>query len=129
MCFVTTPLQHLWRVGSQKGHGRVGRRSSSWRIYRDHKKEVIYLGVRISNKGHCEGKIKRRIGMAGNALSGLTIIWKDHHISKETKKRLVQALVFPIATYDSESWTINVAYRRRFKAFEMTCYRKMLQIP
>lgn len=111
--------------------GQTERATSPIPAYTDHKKEVIYLGVRISNKGHCEGKIKRRIGIAGNALSRLTIIWKDHHISKETKKRLVQALVFPssFATYGSEFWTINVAYRRRFEAFEMTCYRKMLQIP
>lgn len=93
------------------------------------KDEVIYLGVSISNVGGCENEIKRRFGMAKSALASLTKIWKDHHISKETKKRLVQTLIFPIATYGSESWIVNAACRRRIEAFEMTCYRRMLRIP
>ena len=42
---------------------------------------------------------------------------------------LVQALVFPIALYASETWTLNKADRNRIAAFEMWCWRCMLHIP
>lgn len=93
------------------------------------KENLIYLGVLISNKGSYEGEVKRRIGMAKTALSSLTKIWKDRHIGKHTKRLLVQSLIFPIASYGSESWTINAACRRRIESFEMTCYRRMMRIP
>ena len=50
-------------------------------------------------------------------------------ITKTTKARLVQALVFPIASYASETWTLNKADRNRIAAFEMWCWRRMLRIP
>lgn len=95
----------------------------------ERKEKTIYLGACISNKGGSEEEIKRRIGMAKSALTKLVKIWKDHNIRKKTKKRLVQTLIFPIATYGSESWTLNAACRRRIEAFEMVCYRRMLRIP
>ncbi|XP_077256524.1 uncharacterized protein LOC143894254 [Temnothorax americanus] len=55
----------------------------------ERKDELTYLGVQISNKGNCVGEIKKRISMAKTALSSLTRVWKDHHVNKETKKRLV----------------------------------------
>lgn len=74
------------------------------------KTETIYLGARISNTSNCEEEIKRRIGIAKTALFQLTKIWRDHSIAKQTKKRLIESIVFPIATYGSESWTLNAAY-------------------
>ena len=91
--------------------------------------KVIYLGAKITNNGDCDGEIQRRIGMAKTAMACLSRIWKDHNITKGTKLRLVKALVFPIATYGSETWTIKAASRRRIEAFEMTTYRRMLKIP
>lgn len=38
-------------------------------------------------------------------------------------------MVFPIATYGSESWTINAECQNRIEAFEMFSYRRMLRIP
>lgn len=93
------------------------------------KESIIYLGASITNKGGSESEVKRRIGMAKTALNKLVKVWKDHNISKNTKQRLMKSLVFSIATYGSESWTINAACKRRLEAFEMICYRKMLRIP
>lgn len=45
------------------------------------------------------------------------------------KIRLLKTLAFPIATYGTESWTLNAACRRRIEAFEMTSFRRMLRIP
>lgn len=65
---------------------------------------VIYLGARISSKGGSEEEIKGRLRMAKSAITKLSRIWKDHNIRKETKIYLMKTLVFPIATYGSESW-------------------------
>lgn len=67
------------------------------------KDDIIYLGARITNKGRSKPEVKRRIGMARNTIAKLVKIWKDHSIRKKTKRRLVQALNFPIATYRSET--------------------------
>lgn len=93
------------------------------------KDELIYLGAQICNKGGSEREIRRRIGMAKSALAKLTKVWKDHKITKNTKLRLVRTLIFPIATYGAEIWTMNAAGRKKIKAFEIICYRRMMRIP
>lgn len=41
----------------------------------------------------------------------------------------MKTMVFPIAIYGSESWTINASCRRKIEAFEMTSYRQILRAP
>ena len=38
-------------------------------------------------------------------------------------------MVFPVVMYGYESWTIKKAERRRIHAFELWCWRKLLQVP
>ena len=38
-------------------------------------------------------------------------------------------MVFPVAMYGCESWTIKKAERRRTDAFELWCWRRLLRIP
>ena len=56
-------------------------------------------------------------------------VWADRGISKATKVRLVWALVFPIATYACETWSLTKSDCDKINAFEMWCWRKMLKIP
>ena len=46
-----------------------------------------------------------------------------------TKVRLVKAMVFPVVTYECESWTVKKAERRRIDAFELWCWRRLLRVP
>ena len=66
--------------------------------------------------------------MAKSAMVGLNKIWTDRGITKATKKRLVSALIFPIATYRCESWTLTKADQSRITSFEMWCWWRMLRI-
>ncbi|PZC71182.1 hypothetical protein B5X24_HaOG213934 [Helicoverpa armigera] len=59
----------------------------------------IYLGSQICNDGSCVPEIKRRIGMAKDAMTRLNNIWKKRGIGIKTKIRLTRALVFPIFLY------------------------------
>ena len=38
---------------------------------------------------------------------------------------LVKAMVFPVVTYECESWTVKKAERRRIDAFELWCWRRL----
>ena len=67
--------------------------------------------------------------MAKTSMCAMNKIWKDRSIATRTKIRLVSTLIFPIATYACETWSINAADRRKIEAFEMWCWRKLLCIP
>lgn len=52
-------------------------------------------------------EVRRRIAMAKKALMNLKKIWKDRGVSLPTKVKLVETLVFPVALYGSESWSLH----------------------
>ena len=41
----------------------------------------------------------------------------------------VKAMVFPAVMYGCESWTVKKAEHRRTDAFELCCWRRLLQVP
>ena len=87
-----------------------------------------FLGSLIVDTGGSSEEIKRRLAMARSSTISLTSIWKDRGISRKTKIRIMNALVFPIATYGSETWALGAADRKKINAFEMWCWRRMLRI-
>ena len=54
---------------------------------------------------------------------------KSRDITLSTKFCLVKAMVFPVAMYGCESWTINKAEHRRIDGFELWCWRRLLRVP
>ena len=42
---------------------------------------------------------------------------------------IVKAVVFPVVTYRSESWTIKKAEHWRIDAIELWCWRRLLKVP
>jgi len=89
----------------------------------------ILLGARIDEDGKCLEEVKRRIAIGKKAMTKLDKVMKDRDISRETKIRLVKALVFPTVTYGCESWTLRKEERKKIEAFEMWVRRKMLRVP
>ena len=59
-------------------------------------------------------------------MGSLRNIWKDKYISQATKVRLVVSLVFSITLYGCETWTIREAERKKIRAFEYWCWRRLL---
>ena len=45
------------------------------------------------------------------------------------KVHLVKAMVFPVVTYECESWTVKKAEHERIDAFELWCWRRLLRVP
>ena len=54
-------------------------------------------------------------------MTNLDSILKCRDITLLTKVHLVKGLVFPVAMYGCESWTIKKAEHQRIDAFELWC--------
>ena len=52
-------------------------------------------------------------------MTNLDSILKSRDITLPTKVRLVKAMVFPVAMYGCESWTIKEVEHQRTDAFEL----------
>ena len=59
-------------------------------------------------------------------MTNLDSILKSRDITLPTKVHLVKAMVFPVAMYGNESWTVKKAERRRI---ELWCWRRLLRVP
>ena len=60
-------------------------------------------------------------------MTNLDSILKSRDITLLTKVRLVK--VFPVVTYECESWTVKKAEHRRIDGFELWCGRRLLRVP
>ena len=62
-------------------------------------------------------------------MTNLDSILKSRDITLPTKVHLVKAMVFPVAMYGCENWTIEKAERWRIDAFELSCWIRLLRVP
>ena len=68
-----------------------------------------FLGSKISADGDCSLEIERRFLLGGKAMTNLDSVLKSRDIPLPTKVCLVRAMIFPIAIYGCENWTIKKA--------------------
>ena len=85
--------------------------------------DFIFLGSKITAGGDCSHEIKRRFLLGRKVMINLDSILKNRDITLSTKVCLVNAMVFPVVTYECKSWTVEKAERRRIDAFELWCWR------
>ena len=86
-----------------------------------------YLGAVVSDDGS-EPETLTRIAQATAALRKLKPIWKDNNISLGSKVQLIRSLVISIFLYASESLALTAELDKRTQAFQMRCYRRLLNI-
>ena len=72
-----------------------------------------YLGSLIAQKADCSYEMKARSGTARSAFRSLTTIWKDRAPNKATKLKILKTIVWPVAVYGCESWTLKAADSKR----------------
>ena len=102
---------------------------TSWQIDGETMKTVtgfIFLGSKINADGDCGHEIKRCLLLGRKAMTNLDSMLKSRDITLPTKVCLVEAIVFPVVMYGSESWTIKKAERQRINAFELWSWRRIL---
>ena len=73
-------------------------------------------------------KVKRCLLLGRKVVTNLDSILKSRDITLPTKILLVKAMVFPVAMYGCESWTIKKAEHLRIDAFELWCWRRLLRV-
>ena len=82
---------------------------TSWEIDGETVSNFIFLGSKITADGDCSHEIKRLLLLGRKAMTNLESIFKSRDITLPTKVCLVKAMVFPLAMYGCESWTIKKA--------------------
>ena len=63
------------------------------------------------------------------AVTNLNSILKTRDITLPTKVHLGKAIVFLVVMCGCESWTVKKAEHWRIDAFELWCWRRLLQVP
>ena len=69
--------------------------------------DFTFLSSMITADGDSSHKIKRHLLLGRKAMTNLDSLLKSRDITLPTKVRIVKAMVFPVAIYGSESWTIK----------------------
>ena len=85
---------------------------TSWQIDGESMETVTdfsFWGSKISVDNNCSHEIKRCLLLGRKAMANLGSILKSKDITLLTKVRLVKAMVFPVAMYRYESWTMKRA--------------------
>ena len=67
----------------------------------------FFLGSKITADGDWSHEIRRCLFLGRKALTNLDGVLKSRDITLPTKLRIVKALVFPVVTYNCETWTIK----------------------
>ena len=71
--------------------------------------DFVLLGSKITAEGDCSHEMKRRLLLGRKVMTNLDSIFKSRDITLPTKVCLVKAMVFPVAMYGCESWTVKKA--------------------
>ena len=90
---------------------------------------IIFWGSQITADGDCSHEIKRHLLLERKVMTNQDSVLKSRDITSSTKVHLVKAMVFPVAMYECESWTIKKAEHRRIDAFELWSWRRFLRVP
>ena len=91
--------------------------------------DFIFLDSKITADDDCSPEIKECLLLGRKAMINLDSILKSRDITLPTKVCLVKAMFFPVVMYGCDSWTIKKAEHQRIDAFELWCWRRLLQVP
>ena len=91
-------------------------------------RDFILGGSKITADGDCSHEIKT-LAPWKKSYDQLRQYSKSRDITLPTKIHLVKAMVFPVVTYECESWTIKKAELQRINGFELWCWRRLLRVP
>ena len=71
--------------------------------------DFIFLSSKITAEGDCSHKSKRCLLFGWKAMTNLDSIIKSRDITLPTEACIVKAIVFPVAMYGCEMWTVKKA--------------------
>ena len=87
------------------------------------------MGSKITEDGDCSHEIKRPLIPGRKAMTNLDSILKSRDITLLTMVHLIKATVFPVVMYECENCIVKKAKGGKIDAFELWCWRRLLQVP
>ena len=102
----------VFKLNIQKTKSMASNPITSWQIYGETVEtmaDFILGGSKITADGDCSHEIKRRLLLRRKVMTNLDSILKSKDITLSVKVCLVKAMVFPVAVYGCESWTVKKA--------------------
>ena len=103
---------------------------TSWQIDGETMERVtdfIFLGSKITGDDDCSHEIKRCLLLGRKAMAKLDSILQSRDITLPTNLLLVKMMVFPVAMYGCECWTIKKAEHQRIDALVTVVLKKSLE--
>ena len=98
------------KLNFQKTKIMVSGPVTSWQIDGEAMETVtdfIFLGYKITADGDCSHEIERCLLLGRKSMANQDSILKSRDITLLTKVCIVKAMIFPVAMYGCESWTIK----------------------
>jgi hypothetical protein len=83
----------------------------------------------ITRGGNDNKEINRRLSIGRMAMTKLEKIMKDRDVTKATKIKIAEPIIFPTVTYGSESWTVGKRERKKNYAFGPWTWRRIIRVP
>ena len=90
---------------------------------------LTFLCSKITADGDCSHGIKRCLLLGRKTMTNQDSILKSSDITLLTKVHLIKVMVFPVAMYRCEIWTIKKAECQRIDSLELWCWRRLLRVP
>ena len=90
-------------------------------------RRFVYLGAVITEEGSTKEDVNIRIAMAKRKfIEKREILSSD--LDSDTRKRMVKALIWSVATYGAETWILNKETEKKLRSFEMWCWRRLMKV-
>ena len=90
---------------------------------------LFFEAPKVTADGDYRNEFKRCLLPGRKAVTNLDSILKSRDITLLTEIFLVKAMVFLVAMYRRENWTIKQAEHWRINAFELWCWRRLMRVP
>jgi hypothetical protein len=74
-----------------------------------------FLGTIITRDGYEHKEINRRLSIGRMAMTKLEKIMKGWDVTKATKIKVAETIIFPTVTYQSESWPVREKKKKKEK--------------
>ena len=91
--------------------------------------DFLFLGFKITADCDCSHEIRRQMLLGRKATTNPNSVLKSRDITLPTKVCIVKTMVFPVAMYCCESWTIKKAECQGTDAFQLWSWRRLLKVP
>ena len=88
--------------------------------------DFLFLDSKITADDDYRHKIRRQLLLHRKAMANPDNVLKSRDITLLTKVHIVKAMVFSVALYGCDSWTIKKSEHQRIDAFETRYWRRLL---